>query len=363
MFDRSRLFPPELDGADRARRARAFALAEAAIAAVDPYRCTRDALAGEDVSRATMFAFGKAAGAMARAAHDAGVRAGIAIVLTPIALEGIDVRVGGHPMPAADAIETGTRAMEIAQALGEGDVALCLVSGGGSSMLELPREGVSIEDIARETRALMRRGADIAELNALRSTLSRIKGGGLARAIAPASILNVVISDVPGHGPELVASGPTIADGARTIVAADNLAARRAMGLDDRPGWIAGEARTIGARLARDAGESAWSWGGESTVTVRGAGRGGRNHELVLGALAAGWTRGLLLALGTDGIDGSSDAAGAFVDTAIARAAVGMDLGRALAKNDSHALFDALGAQLRCGPTGTNVADVVLYLP
>lgn len=407
-FERSRLFEG-VHGEDRARRERALLLAEAALDAVEPGRATREALArieraGGRLDGATLFAFGKASVPMARAAA-ASVRlaGGIVVALEPAEIDGLDVVRGAHPIPASDAAETGAEVLARARALGPGDVALCLVSGGGSSMLELPVEGVSMAELARVTRALLHRGADIAELNAVRRGLSQLKGGGLARAMNGARVFNVVLSDVPGHPPELVASGPTCApplgapdprdvlvryglgDVVRhlvlpsppsttiiTEIAADNAAARRAIvkraaelgvALDDREGFFSGEARALGAGLgARDRG---WVWGGETTVTVRGHGRGGRNQELVLGALAGGWTRGLLLAFGTDGIDGTSDAAGALVDpAAVARArALGLDPERALATNDAYSFFDALGTALVCGPTGTNVADLCLYLP
>lgn len=402
-FDRTRLLGAELSAFDRERRARAIELAERAIAAVDPYGCTREAIArfGEDLDGATVFAFGKASAAMARAACETiDLEGGIAITLAPIELPGLEVHVGSHPAPASDAERTGRAVLARALSLGAGDRALCLVSGGGSAMLELPKKGVSMATIERISRELMRRGADIGELNAVRRSLSELKGGGLARAIAPAAIFNVVISDVPGHEPAIVASGPTFPPpeddpreileryelwqgldartmaavleprsafelDVRTEIAADNAKARRAVSgeLTDRDGVFGGEARELGARIASETHERGWIWGGESTVTVRGSGRGGRNQELLLGALRAGWSRGLLLALGTDGVDGSSDAAGALIDPPAVRAARGLDAARALEENDSHAFFDALGTQLRCGPTGTNVADLCLYLP
>jgi len=402
-FDRTRLLGADLSVVDRRRRARAIDLAERALAAVDPYACTLDAIArfAEDLDGATVLAFGKASAAMARAACDAiDVNGGIAIVLAPVELPGLEVHVGAHPAPAADAERTGEAVLARARSLGEDDRALCLVSGGGSAMLELPKPGVSMATIDRLSRELMRRGADVGELNAVRRGLSQLKGGGLARAIAPAAIFNVVLSDVPGRDPAVVASGPTfpppaddprgileryqlwrgldastiaaileprpaLAIDARTEIAGDNASARRAVSreLVDRDGYFDGEARELGARIASEAHERGWIWGGESTVTVRGSGRGGRNQELVLGALCAGWSRGLLLALGTDGVDGSSDAAGALIDPAAVRAASALDAARALEDNASHAFFDALGTQLRCGPTGTNVADLCIYLP
>ena len=126
-----------------------------------------------------------------------------------------------------------------------------------------------------------------------------------------------------------------------------------------------GDASTLGRALADDPSAEPWVWGGETTVTVRGAGRGGRNQELVLGALAQGWPGGLLMAFGTDGVDGASAAAGALLDEEVAREARerGLDPEAALADNDSATFFERAGGSLRCGPTGTNVADLLIYLP
>lgn len=286
-------------------------------------------------------------------------------------------------------------------------------------MLELPVTGVAIDEIASITRALLRAGATIAELNAVRQQLSRLKGGRLAASMNGARVVNVVISDVPGHAPALVASGPTMIPSdpldareiveryelrglssnvhdalARdrsagrdasatgpitTVVAADNHTARRgivaaarerALEVRDLDGVFAGEARLVGARLAAHASELLASsaldgvvWGGETTVTVVGDGRGGRNEELALGALDSVGSH-LLVALGTDGVDGTSDAAGAMVDARVRQRAaeLGMDPSDALARNDADAFFRAVDTRVVTGPTGTNVADVALVL-
>lgn len=350
----------------------------------------------------TVFAFGKAAVPMARGALRAWpVQGGLVVSLAEASLPPLTVRRGGHPTPRPDAAAVGDEALALAATLGPEDVALALVSGGGSAMLERPREGVSLDEIASLTDALMRAGGDIAELNAVRRRLSAIKGGGLARAIAPARLVNVVLSDVPGASPALVASGPTCAppDGPdpievlgrhglldavspalrrwlarpmppltgpiETIVAADNGTARRATGLADRGLRLRGEARDVGAAFAREGPGAGWVAGGETVVTVVGEGRGGRSLELALGALAAGWRGGLLAAFGTDGVDGTSALAGALVDEAVVEAARarGLDPREHLARNDAGSFFDAVGSGLDCGPTGTNVADLVVALP
>ncbi|MBX3270901.1 MAG: DUF4147 domain-containing protein [Sandaracinaceae bacterium] len=396
----------------RARRELALSLVEAALDAVDPERATRDALAAlGDRGPFTVFAFGKAAVPMARAALErVEIRGGVLVAPPPatggLALDGLACFVGGHPDPAPDAARTAEAFLAAADRLGADDAALALVSGGGSALLELPRPPFTLDALSRLARVLRERGADIAELNAVRRRVSLVKGGGLARRIAPARITNLVLSDVPGAPPELVASGPTAspppgAPSAEAVLArygievalppldeaplppittrviADQgiaraalVAAARARGtpLVDRDGYFDGSAAALGRRLAREAREArgaGWVGGGETTVEVRGRGRGGRNQEIVVGALAEGWPGGLLLALGTDGIDGASDAAGGLLDEAVVAAvrARGLDPERALADNDSYTLLDAVGATLVSGPTGTNVADLVLYLP
>ena len=424
-----------MSGRDRDRRARALDLAERALEAIEPGAATQRAIERlGPLDGATLFAFGKAAIPMACAAARSVALAGGVVVAPRVGSRGsasetgspqpfvhvhvhededvheeglgaLDVRWGSHPDPADDAVETGRAVLARASALGAGDAALCLVSGGGSALLELPAGTITLAELVRVTRELREGGASIDELNAVRRVLSRLKGGGLAAAMAPARIRNVIVSDVAPHSPSLVASGPTcpppddapdpqavleryaipLPDSVRaqlavrspaptldvcTEVAADvftALAAMRAMepSLRDREGTFAGEARELGARIAAERGEGGWVWGGETTVALTGDGVGGRNQEVALGALAAGWSRGLLLCFGTDGIDGASDAAGALIDGAAQNEMRrrGLDPAAALAANDATPFFDAIGTTLRCGPTGTNVADVAIYLP
>ena len=445
ISNRSRLLA-EVDGDDRRRRSWALELLEAGLASVDAGRVTRSALAcleagGMHLEGAAVLAFGKASRAMAEAAlaefapcgglvvgHDAGRLGNLAML------------AAGHPIPLAESEAHGRRVQAFADSLGADDLVICLVSGGASAMLEVPRIGLSMADLAATTACLLHAGAAIEELNAVRVALSDVKGGRLLARLHPARVINLVISDVPGAPPAVVGSGPTmppvaggsarpdageviskygVADslpssvmacladpGGRapvdlpmdlrveTVVAANNLTAQSAMierarslGLEPRhrSDPVVGE--------ARDAGAAAWHccrrhgrcvvFGGETTVTVRGTGRGGRNQELVLGALAAqagdaqaldrsasgspspSITVGLLAALGTDGVDGSSDAAGAFLDgPAVVRAGVlGLDIAAALARNDSHRFFAELGTAIETGRTGTNVADVGIWLP
>ncbi len=373
----------QVDGRVRARRAAALDLAEAALTAVEPEAATARVLAGRgDLQGCVVLAFGKAAipmarGALACCAPSRGVVIGLAD--PGVDLGPLRVRRGRHPLPALDAEEHGAEVLALAASLGPDDVVLCLVSGGGSALLEFPRPGVTMEQIRSLTAERLEGGAPIGELNAARTALSALKGGGLARALLPARIVNVVLSDVPGQPLSLVASGPTVLDESRveTIAAADNdtavrgvmeAAAARGLVLRRLDEVIVGEARLAGARLMDEAARlfaaqprlDGLVGGGETTVTVAGAGQGGRNGELVLGAAAALGDH-LVLSLATDGLDGTSGSAGAMLDAQLLAEAPG-PIGPALEDNDSATWLAAAGALLRTGPTGTNVADVTLIL-
>ena len=354
------------------RRSLAEELIQVAFSSIDARTATTRALkeASEvvDLNGCVVFAFGKAALPMAQATlEQIEVARGRVHCFESGCLGPLTLVESNHPSPAPDAAERGEELLELARSLGPKDVALCLVSGGGSSMLERPRPGVSLAQLAEESARLMRAGADIQTLNQRRRELSMVKGGGLSEAIRPAQIVNIMISDTPGAPLETVASGPTFpAD--HTFIAADHLTMRDAVlraapQLRPMDELISGEARELGARLASM--EPGFIATGETTVTVTGQGRGGRNHELVLGALQT-WRAqssggGLLLSIGSDGVDGSSDAAGAWCDEALLRCAP--DPAEALRNNDAHAYFKRIGGQLVTGPTGTNVADLVISLP
>lgn len=399
-------------------------LAAAAVAAADPRKTTREALARAGIEGpVTLFSFGKAALGMARAALES-VAVERGIVIAPQARP-IDPRIlvlrGDHPLPGPETARHGAAVLALARAMRPNEHALVLVSGGGSAMLERPVAGVGMDEIAASSRALMLAGADIAELNAVRRCLSEFKGGGLARAIGAGRITCVVLSDVPGRPPSLVASGPCARHDAwpdprdvvaryglrerlpasvlaaierragepvdaaslarvQTLLAASNddavaavrkEAARRGLTLAVSPDPITGNAGTAAlrfvtqARAAAAQGAHGLVGGGETTVTVRGPGRGGRNQEAALAVLAAGADLlgdGMFLAIATDGVDGTSDAAGAWVEPAHLARVAPSEVRRCLEHNDSHALFAALGSQIRTGPTGTNVADVWAWI-
>lgn len=425
------------------------ALHAAALRAVEPAAAVRRALRLEGdrlrVGDRTLplppgaalriVAMGKAAPAMARGAWEVlGERAGNAVVAYPAGHdpgEGWPPRfrlvAAEHPLPGDGSLAAGAAALDLVLGGRPDDLLLALVSGGGSALLEAPVAGVALDDLRALTLALQRSGADIRELNTVRRALSRIKGGGLARAARPARVATLVLSDVVGDDPAVVASGPTAGvpasaadalavlerwklDGLHpaivralrlppsdsgapprcddedvaVVVGANRLATEAVLAAAEGLGFAAtlateplrGEAREAGAILgcwAREIRASAGPdvaacrvAGGETTVTVRGGGVGGRNQELALGAALAleGTPRSALLAFATDGVDGPTGAAGGVVTgETVARArAAGLSVRRALGENDSWTLLRALGDLWESGPTGTNVNDVAIAL-
>jgi glycerate-2-kinase len=332
-----------------------------------------------------------------------------------------------HPVPDARSERAGRAVLALAEALPPDARLQVLLSGGASSLLTCPLPGLTLEDLAATTRRLLAAGADIDELNTVRKHLTAVSGGRLARAAAGHPIDVRVVSDVPGDRLDVIASGPCSADPStfaealgvlrarghtpdwpaavrahldagvagradesvkpgdpvlqrvrQTIVAANAdarqaaLAEARRRGLDavDLGECLAGEAREAAralcarARADRGARPRLLVAGGETTVTVRGDGRGGRSQELALAAaLELEGDAGIaLLAAGTDGTDGPTDAAGALADpeTAARGRARGLDPARSLARNDSHPFFAREGGAIHTGPTGTNVMDLVL---
>ncbi len=337
-------------------------------------------------------------------------------------------------MPDREGVEGGRAILELAARLGADDLLLALISGGGSALMTLPPADVALDELQSLTAELLRAGATIGELNCVRKHLDRLKGGRLARAAAPAGALALLLSDVVGDPPDVIASGPVSPDpttfdmaievlrrfdlwataapalrrhlerGARgeieespgpgdpcfdgvetRVVGSNRIAAEAALAEAARRGYrtlllttlLTGEAREAGRVLAALGLEARRSGhplpapacllaAGETTVTVRGSGKGGRNQELALGAAQAlAGSAGLLVAsIGTDGVDGPTEAAGALADgETLARAArIGLDAGAALADNDAYPFFEALGDLIVTGPTGTNVMDLVLIL-
>ncbi len=402
-------------------------LLDAALAAADPARCVAPHLPAPPAGRTIVVGAGKAAAKMARAVEDhwPGPLSGLVVTRYGhgVACARIEVVEAAHPVPDAAGQRAAARILDAVQGLSADDLVLCLISGGGSALLALPAPGLSLDDKRAVNRALLKSGANIAEMNCVRKHLSAIKGGRLAAAAAPARVVSLLISDVPGDDPAVIASGPTVPD---PTTFADALAALTKYGIDEpaaviahlraakdetpKPGdrrlastetklvarpqdaleaaaaaarqrgvtpiilgdGIEGEARevaTVHAGIARQVRRHGQPMpapavlisGGETTVTVRGQGRGGRNAEFLLAlGIALNGEAGIhAVAADTDGIDGTEDNAGALLDpTSLARAAArGIDARRALAGNDGYGFFAALDDLIVTGPTHTNVND------
>lgn len=335
----------------------------------------------------------------------------------------IEIVEAAHPVPDAAGVLAAQRVLEKLRGLQPNDRVLALISGGGSALLAAPAAGVTLAEKRAITSALLKSGAAIGEINCVRKHLSAIKGGRLAVTASPAAVLTLAISDVPGDDPAVIASGPTVADPTTVhdalrvldlygITLADSLRARLLSGELETPkpgdprlaksefrliasprqmleaaakaarqlgitplilgDAIEGEAREVGkvlAGMAISCGRHGFPAekpcvllsGGETTVTLKGAGRGGRNSEFLLGlALALDGAPGIhALAADTDGIDGSENNAGALIgpDTLIRAKKIGLDIRQHLADNDAWGYFSALGDLLVTGPTRTNVND------
>jgi hydroxypyruvate reductase len=335
----------------------------------------------------------------------------------------IEIVEASHPVPDTRGEDAARRILGLAKTAGPDDLVLCLISGGASALLALPAEGLTLADKQAVNRALLKSGADIGEMNTVRKHLSAIKGGRLAAAAHPARIVALLISDVPGDDPSVIGSGPTVADpttfaDARAILARHGIepppavAARLAAARDETPkpgdprlagaaativasplaslaaaadaarkagvtplilgDAIEGEAREVGRAMAGIAlsarrhgapapAPAALLSGGETTVTVRGKGRGGRNTEFLAGlALQLAGAEGIFALAGdTDGIDGSEDNAGAVVtpDSLSRARTAGLDIYALLAANDAYGLFAGIGDLVVTGPTLTNVND------
>jgi hydroxypyruvate reductase len=409
-------------------------LFDVAVATADPTRCLPAYLPEPPIGRTVVVGAGKAAAAMARAVEDhwhgnwdekPAQLSGLVVTRYGHGMptQHIEVVEAAHPAPDAAGQRAATRILDAVTGLTPNDLVLVLLSGGGSALLAAPMAGITLEQKRTVTKALLACGASIGEINCVRKHLSAIKGGRLALAAAPARVLTLAISDVPGDDLSTIASGPTVPD-PTTCADALEIVKRYAIELPvdarhalltgtaetpkaDDPGFLRCESRIIAtaqsalaaaAAAARAqgitplvlgdaiegeareaarvlggialsaaahgvplAGPCVLISGGETTVTVRGTGRGGRNAEFLLGlALALGGHRRIhAIACDTDGIDGSEDNAGALLlpDTPARAAAAGIDLRAHLAENDAYSVFEALGDLVVTGPTRTNVND------
>jgi glycerate 2-kinase len=296
-----------------------------------------------------------------------------------VACAPLDVIEAGHPLPDANSLRGGTAVCAALANCTPRTLVLACVSGGASALLIAPHAGISLPTVAAINAALLRSGADISEMNAVRARIDRLKAGGFVRMAQPARVIGLVLSDVIGDPLDVIASGLTHDPAARNVLVGNNAqACSAARDAAVRAGYttrivtteLRGEARDAGAAIALAIAAappgSALIYGGETTVTLRGAGRGGRNQELALAAALAlpADAHCTIASLGTDGSDGPTDAAGAVArpDTLARAYALGLNAAAYLANNDSYAFFASLGDLLITGPTGTNVADVVIAL-
>jgi hydroxypyruvate reductase len=412
------------DAAPRALLRRMF---DAAIASAQPARCLPPHLPDPPGGRTIVVGAGKASAAMARAFEDAWPASATGIVVTrygyAVPCRKIEIVEAAHPVPDTAGLAAARRILDAVADLGSDDLVVALISGGGSALLALPADGLTLADKQDVSRALLKSGATISEMNCVRRHLSAIKGGRLAAACHPARVVTLLLSDVPGDNPIDIASGPTVAD---PTTCADALEVLRRYAIDVpanvfrvldsgagetvKPGdprlantetrmiatpqmaleaaaraardagvaplilgdSIEGEARDVGTVMAGIARQVAVHRepiaapcvllsGGETTVTVRGTGRGGRNVEFLLAlAIALDGRPGVYAIAGdTDGVDGQEDIAGAIITPdSLARAwSKGIRPRQSLADNDGHGFFGALDDSVITGPTLTNVND------
>ena len=361
-------------------------LFDAAVAAASPAACMPLWLEDRPDGRVIVIGAGKAAASMAAIVEQqwAAPLEGLVIVPDGHAAECDQVEVveASHPVPDERGVAATRRILERVSGLSADDTVVCLISGGGSSLLCAPAPGITLEEKRARTAELLRSGAPIHEINAARCRMSAVKGGKLAAACAPANVITLIISDVPGNDPSVVASGPTVVDiesardnDVRILATSDDAlqaAALRALELDVTPhllGDMAGDARELAAEHARIAMDIAAGRGpvsppcvilsgGETTVRVTGSGKGGRIGEYAMAlAFALDGCKGVsAIACDTDGIDGTGDNAGCRVSPDTLQRFHG-DARALQANNDSYAFFEALGDLVITGPTRTNVND------
>jgi glycerate 2-kinase len=394
-------------------------LFDTAVAAAAPENCMRTWVPAKPGGRVIVIGAGKAAASMAKELEYQWSGPLEGSIIVPYG-HGADCRwikviEASHPVPDVAGVAAAAKILENVSNLSADDTVVCLISGGGSSLLCLPAQGVSLVEKQGITSQLLEAGAAIHEINCVRKKLSAIKGGKLAAACAPATVITLIISDVPGNDVSMVASGPTIADGsspaealeildryaiststsARTAI--ENSAPVKVVAGDIRIlatsddamlataalvttheitpytlGDLTGDARSLGAEHAELAMQIAAGTGpveapcvilsgGETTVEVRGDGRGGRNGEYALSLAIAleGHPRIHAIACDTDGIDGAGDNAGSFVspDTLARASAAGLDASKSLDRNDSYGFFSTTLDLVVTGPTRTNVND------
>lgn len=400
---------------------------DAAVDAAQPAHCLPPHLPPPPRGRTIVIGAGKASAEMARVLeqHWPGELSGLVVTRYgyKVPCQRIEIAEAAHPVPDQAGLQAAQRIMGLVSELSADDLVICLISGGGSSLLVMPGEGLELADKQELNRALLRSGATIGEMNCVRRHLSGVKGGRLAAACHPARVVTLLISDVPGDDPMNIASGPTAADPSTCadalailrryriepsakvlalldsgrgetvkpgdarlancetrMIATPQMALEAAAALARAEGVpahilgdsIEGEARDVGvvmAGIARQVSVRGQPFappcillsGGETTVTLRGDGRGGRNVEFLLSLVVAlDAQQGVFaIACDTDGVDGQEEIAGACIapDTLARAWAKGINPRDSLANNDGHGFFQALGDSVVSGPTLTNVND------
>lgn len=388
-------------------RARALSIFQAGVAAADPYERVKASITMAMAQPAQIIAVGKAALKMAQAAMEAYPTVPCLVVTNyenATDLPGATVMAAGHPVPDENGLAAGVAVIDtVSQATGP---VLALISGGGSALLPAPAEGISLAEKASVNTALLGSGIDIKEMNLVRQQLSRLKGGGLLRHAAPHEVTALILSDVIGDELSAIASGPTVAplgtraearellehhdlwqtlpESVRQHLATNadasdlpphenHLIGSNAQSVEAMckvgacpaiPTPIEGDVEDAAKRICDACDQGITVWGGETTVVLKGDGRGGRNQELALRiaieAEARGWTDWTCLQGGSDGRDGPTDAAGGLVDDGTLQRikATGADLDALLANNDSYQALKLAGDLLMTDATGTNVADL-----
>ncbi|RJS75392.1 glycerate kinase [Candidatus Bathyarchaeota archaeon] len=453
--NKKELLKNAFSGSSRKAREVAIDVIEASLKAVDPREVIKAKI---NLSNATLnvdgrtfnlrlfekiivVGGGKAGGPMAEALEETlgdRIEEGLIVVPKGTASQYHTKRIrfheASHPIPDRSSLEGAQKIMDLASNAEENSLVICLISGGGSSLMTLPKAGVSLSDMQKMTDLLLRCGATIREINTVRKHVSAFKGGQLAKAAYPATLLCLLLSDVLGDPLDVIASGPTVPDttsyddavnvlkrhniwdkapqsirrilldGQKRLVeetpkpddpaftkvhnvvvgnnrlaceAARNKLKEEGLNVLYLTSLLEGEAREVGIALSSIAKEILASGnpapppagiiaGGETTVTVEGSGKGGRNQEIALAAALKidGIDRILVASFSTDGIDGPTDAAGAIVDgrTIVRSRNLCMDAREYLGNNDSYTFFEKLGDLIHTGPTGTNVNDITLMI-
>lgn len=393
--------------------------------ALDKCRADNTVYAGlsqipEYTGKLIAISIGKAAWQMAEAAVKTGLCPDAGLIITKYGhsrgtLNYFEIMEAAHPIPDNNSVAAAEKALAMTEGLREDDLVLCLISGGASALFESP--AIPLSELADVTGQLLSCGADITEINTIRKRLSQVKGGKFARHCAPAKVFSIILSDVLGDVPDMIASGPCCADPS-TCAQAQAIAEKYALKLSDRA-WellsaetpkelcntdftmsgsvkvlckaaedccrdlgyesvfltdtLSCQAREAGAFLASIARSHsgkgkklAFIAGGETVVKLTGQGKGGRNQELALSAAAgiAGLDNVLVFSIGSDGTDGPTDAAGGIVsgETADALASIGVKIDDVLNNNDAYNALSRCGGLIITGPTGTNVNDLSCVL-